>query len=443
MVKSVMLDRMAPLAKLAAITGLITLGILAALEAFKSLYFPEGTSWPSHGLAIFFIVGLSLAIALRIGRRVVKTDAELEAVREAGDGELGRRRRFRRMTELLQVARTREEVAEILRAHLAHVLPDLSGTVYLFSASRDVVEPLASWGSSRTQPSEFSVDDCWALRLGKPYDTSEGGNVMRCGHREAASATDQVCIPLLADGKTLGVLTVRAAVAGPSGVPSAGSVLPPLESVAALADLLALPLANVRLQETLRNPSIRDGLTGVYNRRYMEESLAREISRSARRGNSLSVVQIDIDFFKRLNDAHGQAVGDAFLRAAGSFLNTKVRGEDVACRYGGDEFALILPDATGEVALEIVERIRAAFALLQVETPAGGRASTTFSAGVATFPTDGHSSRELLVAADRALYQAKTAGKDRVLLVQREATSEAGAGKVPHPAGHEPSEPGC
>ncbi|MGH7545242.1 MAG: diguanylate cyclase, partial [Gemmatimonadota bacterium] len=181
----------------------------------------------------------------------------------------------------------------------------------------------------------------------------------------------------------------------------------------ALARHVELALANLKLRETLQNQAIKDPLTGLFNRRYMEESLDRELQRAARTGTSLGLILMDIDHFKQFNDAHGHAVGDLLLAALGSLLRTLVREEDIVCRYGGEEFTAIFPGASLKATIERAEEIRDGVRRLTVPSEHGELGSITVSLGVAAYPEHGLSSRELLAAADAALYRAKEDGRDR------------------------------
>jgi len=174
--------------------------------------------------------------------------------------------------------------------------------------------------------------------------------------------------------------------------------------------------ALLQSQALLREQSVRDHLTGLFNRRYMEETLERELLRAARKQLSLGIIMLDVDQFKHFNDTHGHAAGDLILRELGSLLFRQVRGEDVACRYGGDEFMLILPDASREVTRERAERICAYARQFRLQFEGQSLATVTLSLGVAVFPEHGSASMEILRAADAALYRAKHAGRGRVVV---------------------------
>jgi diguanylate cyclase (GGDEF)-like protein len=178
-----------------------------------------------------------------------------------------------------------------------------------------------------------------------------------------------------------------------------------------VAEHLALAMANFRLRETLQVQSTRDPLTGLFNRRYMEESLERELHRAGREESALSLLILDLDNFKRFNDRLGHAAGDTLLRSLGEFLLAQVRREDIPCRYGGEEFVVILPKATKQDAYRRAESLREEARAQWVPYGPG----VTVSIGVAGYPEDAATTRSLLDSADAALYRAKAEGRDRVV----------------------------
>ena len=177
-------------------------------------------------------------------------------------------------------------------------------------------------------------------------------------------------------------------------------------------------LNNAQLRRLLYEQAIIDPLTGLYNRRYMEAALKQQLARVTRQLHPLGVVMIDIDHFKRFNDTHGHVVGDELLRAFGHLLKSSIRVEDIACRYGGEEFLLIIPDASLEMAKQRAEYIQEQVKILKVQH--GGRSydGATLSIGVAIYPQHGKSKDEVIHTADAALYQAKRNGRDQIVIAQ-------------------------
>jgi diguanylate cyclase (GGDEF)-like protein len=179
-----------------------------------------------------------------------------------------------------------------------------------------------------------------------------------------------------------------------------------------------MALASLNLRESLRHQAIRDPLTGLFNRRYMEESLEREFLRVQRRNASMGLIMLDLDHFKIFNDTYGHKAGDAMLAAMGSLVLKHVRREDIACRYGGEEFLLILPEAPLETTLARAELLKEAMGQLQIDHQGQILGPLTTSFGVATFPEHAQNWEDLIRAADRALYRAKQKGRDRVEVAQ-------------------------
>ncbi|WP_282269611.1 diguanylate cyclase [Stenotrophomonas sp. PS02298] len=315
-----------------------------------------------------------------------------------------------RYTGLLQSCANPEEALEISARTLEALMPNVAGSVYLLRASNDRVENIVSWGTPLVETSAFlPPSDCWAIRRGQPHVIDDLLRDASCPHisrPEPGQSVATACIPMSAQGVQIGFLFLSGAGPGP---------LPRLNIAESAVEQLSLALSNLRLRESLRLQSIRDPLTGLYNRRYLEESLTREIARCGRRDFPLSVIMLDVDHFKQFNDTHGHGGGDALLAAIGQLLVSRLRGEDIACRYGGEEFTVILPESDSSNALRQAEELR--LALSQMSVPFSGKTlpPITISLGVATYPVDGVAGLTLLRKADAALYRAKRSGRNQVL----------------------------
>jgi len=224
-----------------------------------------------------------------------------------------------------------------------------------------------------------------------------------------------LCVPMIAHGETYGLVHLRLAQPpqGAAAEPSAGSMELPWPATS-IAEQLALAVANMNLREALRAQSIRDPLTGWFNRRYMEETLERELSRAARNRRPLSVIMLDVDNFKQFNDTYGHEAGDLALQNLCETLRSHIRSEDVACRLGGDEFVLVLPDTTAELATHRGEELSKAVAHTDVQYQGRLLEPMVLSFGVATFPENGRTLKDLLRASDNALFRAKDEGRDAV-----------------------------
>jgi diguanylate cyclase (GGDEF)-like protein len=189
------------------------------------------------------------------------------------------------------------------------------------------------------------------------------------------------------------------------------------QTAGSIAEHVALTITNIRLRDELRSQSIRDPLTELYNRRYMEETFERECRRAQRKGHSLAVIILDVDHFKALNDSHGHEAGDVVLAQLGKTLRDNVRAGDVSCRYGGEEFVVIMPEVDLKNALERAESLRARAEHLATGYQ-GNTLRITISLGVAMYPDHGETPEALISAADAALYAAKRAGRNRVMCAE-------------------------
>lgn len=328
------------------------------------------------------------------------------------------RRRTREVTllnelgDLLQMCVSLEEASGVISRMGLHFFPKASGALYLTSASRNLVERSASWGE-HDDTGAFIPEDCWALRRGREHLVTEDGAAPRCTHLPDGSTGTYLCIPLAAQGETLGLLHLHTSGDTATWHSDSGQRL-----ARTVADTVVLALTNLKLRETLRFQSIRDPLTGLFNRRYLEETFARELSRAARADASIGVVIFDIDHFKRFNDTFGHEAGDLVLKELGPLIKERLRGDDIACRYGGEEFVLLLPGITLEATRLRAEALREAAKHLQLSLRGQPLGQVSLSFGVAVYPASGQTAEILIRAADEALYRAKKEGSDRVVVAE-------------------------
>ena len=324
------------------------------------------------------------------------------------------------LIDIVQACPTVDEAYAVTGTMLAKFFPAQPGALCVTRPSRNVVEVVATWGDRALTAKTFAPDECWALRRGKLHVVRDANAATRCGHLNNGLAGGAICVPLAAHGETLGVLCVErpaepgdAAAEGAQDDGDAGAL-----RAATIAERLSLGLANVQLRETLRRQSIRDPLTGLFNRRFMEESLERELQRAARSREPVTLLMLDLDHFKRFNDTYGHPAGDALLRTLGRFLAQRVRGQDLACRYGGEEFLIILVGTSAEDAARRANAWRAECGELSVQRAGQTLGGVTFSVGVAAYPAHGGNRERLVAAADQALYRAKAEGRDRVVTAE-------------------------
>ena len=271
------------------------------------------------------------------------------------------------------------------------------------------MEESARWGVSAKSQSAFEPDDCWALRRGETHLLDETEHATPCRHLHDKAVANSLCVPIVAQGTVLGILHFE-------NHRHQSFSLIEMSLAHNLASQIALALASLKLRETLRNLSVRDPLTSLFNRRYMEESLHRELASAKRKGHHLGVVMMDVDHFKRFNDTFGHDAGDVLLREIGSILQLNSRVSDIACRFGGEEFVIIYPEATSEFVLQRTELLRQAIAAMQLKHFGRSLGEITASFGVASYPEHGTTIQELLKAADEALYRAKGEGRNRCLM---------------------------
>jgi diguanylate cyclase (GGDEF)-like protein len=372
----------------------------------------EAQNRQAHRRAQAEIRQLNAALEQRVNERTEQLIAANQELR-ARVSELEQRDRESRllgeMGDLLQACRTLSEAYDTIARSCRQLFPALSGALYIIRPSRDLVEAFAAWGESSADlaMTVFAPDECWALRRGRAYTVEDARLGPVCQHADGP----YMCVPMLAQGEALGVLHMQRQ-AQTAGAPGHLSELERLATV--VAEHLALALSNLNLRETLRSQAIRDPLTNLFNRRYMEESLERELRRVRRKQAPLSIIMLDIDHFKRFNDNFGHDGGDALLRQLAALLQSSVRAEDIACRYGGEEFILIMPEAPLAVAQHRAEMLREKVKETQVEYLGSWLEPITLSLGLAACPEHGSTGEALIRAADVALYRAKREGRDQL-----------------------------
>ena len=324
------------------------------------------------------------------------------------------------MGEQLQSCHTIPEACEISTQYIQQICPNSSGALYIIKESRNLAESTSTWGDQPNTKPVFDPMDCWSIRRGRSHLVDSSHQGLLCAHVTGPRTGYYLCIPLLINGEAIGILHINS-TNSKNEVPTTGEPLftaHKTQIITVVAEHIALALANLRLKETLRQQSIRDALTGLYNRRYMEETIERELSRAAREQKPVGILMFDIDHFKRFNDLEGHDAGDALLRELGLYLNQSIRGSDIICRYGGEEFLAVLPGATRELALSRAEELRLGIKSLMVYHLGKPLAKCTISIGVAAFPENETTGERLLKAVDNALYRAKNEGRDRVVAAE-------------------------
>lgn len=321
------------------------------------------------------------------------------------------------MGALLECSGNVHDACSVVSDSVQKLFPEArSGSLYLFRSSRNLVEAAARWGASGSSESTFLPDACWALRRGQPHWSQHPGSGINCQHLPQGSTSEWLCVPMVAQGTTVGVFYLEfenaAAIRFNSGSESFRDSRQQLAISA--ASQIALSLASLQLRETLREQSIRDPLTHLFNRRFLEESLTRELELASRKKQSVALLFLDLDHFKKFNDAFGHAAGDMVLQSLADLFRTFFRSTDICCRYGGEEFAIVLPESSSEDAASRADALRAEVKRLRLKYKKQTLGPLSLSAGVAAFPAHASSSDDLLKIADQCLYQSKARGRDVV-----------------------------
>ena len=413
-------------------------GLLAKRRGVAESTIAEARGIATFGTAISVLVAVCVAVYLSYS--VGSSLAELEAAaHELAKGDLRRRAVVARRDEIGRlahffnlmadalVARTRdsaraaalgqefqmcftiEEAASTFCRFARGLMPESTGAMFLTSASRNLLVKGFDWGSPSAET--LVPEDCLALRKGHAHYVNDTILEGVCAHLDLLPPRSSACIPLMAHGETVGIVHVESATGDVASLRQvfAGTV----------AEQLALTVANLQLREKLYAQAIRDPLTGLFNRRYLEETLPREVARADRAGQTLGVLTIDIDHFKRFNDTFGHEAGDLVLREIGTLLRASFRTADISVRLGGEEFVVVLLDTDKDKLVRRAERLGDAvrsLALVHRELALGG---VTVSIGVAIFPESARDADALLRVADVALYRAKNEGRDRAVVAER------------------------
>ncbi|MDO5200562.1 diguanylate cyclase [Legionella pneumophila] len=310
------------------------------------------------------------------------------------------------MSDIMLACGSQEELSDVMVKYSQRLLQFSSGYLFIMHPSKNYLEKAASWGNPQPHDLTFTPEQCWAIRLGRIHYAGSSRIELMCSHTMFAEQPELslLCVPLMAQNDIYGLLYLEVGLKFDENQ----QLL-----ITAFAELTALALANVRLRENLRYQSIRDPLTGLYNRRYLEDFLFKQLHQAERTKASFAILMLDLDHFKKINDTFGHDAGDLVLKELGQILNSDIRLGDIASRYGGEEFVLLLYDIDAQAAKMKAENLRSAISNLQVKYGAG---QITASIGISVYPDDAKSPAEVIEAADKALYQAKNKGRNKVIL---------------------------
>ena len=318
------------------------------------------------------------------------------------------------LSDALQECDKEEQSYHVVAEACQQIFPEESGCLCILKAETAHMEVVAFWGEAPGPKIPLAKNTSK-----DPEKHGEWGNEFSflCPHRVYNPHHECLSQPIVTSDEVMGSLSLCFQSPSPLQTEERRSSTAKAKQAILLriSRHYALTLTNLRLREQLRVEAMHDSLTGLYNRRYMEDSLERETHRARRYNGHIGIIMIDIDHFKLFNDLHGHKVGDMVLRELGGFLKERVRGEDIACRYGGEEFMLILPNANLETSKQRAEELRHGVKSLRIPHK-GQQFRISISAGVAALPDHGSNIREVLDHSDLALYQAKSKGRDRVVV---------------------------
>ena len=316
-----------------------------------------------------------------------------------------------RLNDLLQSCMTMAEAYQVITLIAADLFSGYNGCLAILHSGDQHFEVVARWGTEMIIESMFSLEDCWALRRGQLHEVVDLQAGLVCQHFIDPPQVGYLCLPLTVQGETLGVLCLMDSITRKSE-----HQLSLQQLAVTVGETIKLSLSNLKLRDELRHQAFHDPLTGLFNRRYLEEVLPRELHMAQRRNVPFCIVMLDIDGFKQINDSFGHSLGDSLLREFGHMLRERLRKSDISCRYGGDEFLLVLPDSSLADTQERVEQIRIFLKELQVHYGEQVLDAVTLSAGIVQTPEYETTTSELLRMADEAMYAAKQAGRDRITI---------------------------
>jgi diguanylate cyclase (GGDEF)-like protein len=378
-------------------------------EVEKKLFPIQAAFFVVAILGIMAILGFGLALSSQMSRKLSESTGQLgeEVEKRTRDIAL-----LQRLGSSLGACSSMEEAGEVIRLIVGRILPGTSGGVYITKASRNVEELLVYWGDEWDGVQQFVPSECWAMRKGSSHRSNEDGLGMLCMHLESQTFSQSLCIPLVAQGESLGTFTIL--TTAPDWREE------DIKMARTLSEQMSIILASLQLRENLRQQAIRDPLTGLFNRRYLMEFLFQSIGRAERHESTVCALMIDIDDFKRLNDTYGHDLGDLVLNRVAGEMKLCTRKEDTLSRYGGEEFCLVCPDLCGKDVEELGQRLCEQVRRLALDVKDANISAVTISVGMAVYPDHGRNGEDLLRAADEALYQAKTQGKNQALLAGKQ-----------------------
>ncbi|WP_375468377.1 diguanylate cyclase domain-containing protein [uncultured Nostoc sp.] len=395
----------------------VVLKTLRPLKLIEEVKIP-GNDQPCYWLSFKFAFSDYPTGACRIGGISIDITESIEAQRSLTDLnrqleektlELEAKKReliyLSDMADMLYSCEFEDEVYQVVALTCSKLFPNMSGCINIIANSKNYVQINSTWGSERSSKEVFSVSDCWALRRGKLNLFSPCNVGLMCSHLIPPVSGAHLCVPLFGQGEVIGILHINA-----------------LEEISRedqqiteiIARTLGIALNNLSIKQRLTYDSLRDGMTQLFNQSYMQNITEQRLAEAERSGQPLSVIFLDIDNFKSYNSHYGHMTANIVLQELAKLLLKSIRSFDIACRWGGEEFVIVMPNMTLETLRMRVEQLRVDVEQMQLKDGDQILKSITASFGIAV-SEPGITVKDLLNRANQAMLEAKRTGKNRVM----------------------------
>jgi diguanylate cyclase (GGDEF)-like protein len=313
---------------------------------------------------------------------------------------------------MLQSCKELDESYAVIGTIANQLFTGFNGSLAILNPETNRMEVIREWGDNCRKYSSFLFQDCWGLRNGHEYHVNDSSKEIICNHIDKSTAS-YVCLPLYGQYGVAGVLTLCS-----SEINSLNNYI--VRIAMSFNEVIQLSLTNLSLRDSLYEQTMHDALTGLYNRRYLDTILNVKINCTISENKKLCVAMLDLDHFKRINDTYGHEAGDEVLKMVGKKLSNLFRHEDIAIRYGGEEFLVVLGNTTANEAFNQFQQIRNELKNHSIYFAGQRLPIVTVSIGIAEVPCHGKDAKDVLQSADHALYMAKEEGRDRVVCFNSE-----------------------
>ncbi len=309
------------------------------------------------------------------------------------------------MADMLYCCESEDEVYQVVALTCSKLFPNMSGSIYIIANSKNYVQMNSSWGSERTSKEIFSQSECWALRRGKFNLLSACNSGLMCNHLIQPVSGTHLCVPLFGQGEVVGILHIDA----PEEISPEDQQITEI-----IARTLGIALNNLSIKKRLTYDNLRDGMTQLFNQNYMQTITEQRLAEADRSGQPLSVIFLDIDNFKYYNSRYGHLTANIVIQGLAKLLLKSIRSFDIACRWGGEEFVVVMPNMTLENLRKRVEQLRIDVEQMQLKDGDQILERITASFGIAV-SEPGITVKDFLNRANQAMLEAKRTGKNRVM----------------------------